>query len=187
MASLYLVLDLINDIVTGEGPLVAEIAQREVLSRSATAIAKARAAGVPVAYVRVGFSGEREAPRCSPLLKPLFDAGYLRLGTKGTEVHPEVAPRDGDIDLVKHRVGAFWGTDLDLILRAKGIDRINMSGVSTTYAVSSTAREAHDRDIEVVLIEDACAAPSQAEHDAVIEALKGLCPVITTSDAVEFA
>ncbi|PEQ11350.1 hypothetical protein B2G71_17505 [Novosphingobium sp. PC22D] len=187
MSSLYLVLDLINDLVTGEGALVKEIERRAVLARSADAIAKARAAGVPVGYVRVGFSGTREAPRCSPLLKPLHDAGYLRLGTTGTEVHPMVAPRPGDLDIVKHRVGAFWGTALDLILRAKGIDKLYVSGVSTTYAVSSTVREAHDRDLEIVLLEDCCAAGSQDEHDGVIEALRALSGTITTSDSVEFA
>ncbi len=187
MASLYLVLDLINDLVTGDGHLVAEIERREVLARSAAAIAKARAAGVAIGYVRVGFESERDRPRCSPLLAPLYDAGYLRLGSKGTEVHLAVAPQEGDLDIVKNRVGAFWGTRLDMILRSKGIDRLYVSGVSTTYAVSSTVREAHDRDLDIVIIEDACAAVSQSEHEAVIAALRPLAGTITTSDAVEFS
>lgn len=186
MASLYLVLDLINDIVGGGSPVAAEVARRGVLARTAEAAAKARAAGVPVAYVRVGFTGEREKPRCSPFLGPFYDAGYLRLGGPGTAVHMDVAPQPGDLDIVKHRVSAFWGTPLDLILRARGIDKLYVSGVSTTYAVSSTVRDAHDRDLEVILIEDACAAGDAAEHDAQVAALAPLCGSITSSADIVF-
>ncbi|MET0192895.1 MAG: cysteine hydrolase [Hyphomicrobiaceae bacterium] len=187
MSSLYLVLDLINDIVTGTSPLVAEVERRGVLARSAEAIAKARAAGVPIAYVRVGFSGEQDRPRCSPFLRPFYDAGYLQLGARGTQVHAAVTPQPGDLDIVKHRVSAFWGTELDMILRARGIDKIYVSGVSTTYAVSSTVREAHDRDLDIVLIEDLCAAGSLAEHEAAIAALSPLCGTVTGSAEVVFA
>jgi nicotinamidase-related amidase len=187
MPSLYLVLDLINDIVSGEGHVADEINRRSVLARSADAIAKARAAGVPVAYVRVGFTGEQDKPRCSPFLRPFYDAGYLRLDGAGTQVHPDVAPLAGDLNIIKHRVSAFWGTELDLILRSRGIDKLYVSGVSTTYAVSSTVREAHDRDLEIVLIEDACAAGSQAEHEAVLAALSPLCGTVTSSAEVVFA
>jgi len=187
MASLYLVLDLINDIVTGESGLVQQVGERRLLENTAAAIAKARAAGVAVGYVRVGFESERDAPRVSPFLKPFYDAGYLRLGTPGTAVHPAVAPQDGDLDIVKNRVGAFWGTKLDMILRARGIDKLYVSGVSTTYAVSSTVREAHDRDLEVVLLEDCCAAHGAEEHSAVIAALTPLCVEVTSSEAVIFA
>ncbi len=192
MPSLYLVLDLINDLVapegpSGEEPLGREIRRREVLGRSAAAIARARAAGVPIAYVRVGFTpGDREKPRHSPLLAPLHQYGAIALGAWGTEVHPSVAPQPGDFDIVKHRVSAFYQTDLDLLLRAQGIDKLYVSGVSTSYAVSSTVREAHDRDLEIVLIEDCCAAGSAEEHAMVINVLTPLVSEVTTSDAVVF-
>lgn len=186
MASLYLVLDLINDIVTGQGAVAGEAQRRGVLAHTATAIAKARAAGVAIGYVRVGFGGEQDKPRCSPFLGPFYDAGYLRLDGTGTQVHPEVAPQPDDLDIVKHRVSAFWGTTLDLILRSRGIDRLYVSGVSTTYAVSSTVREAHDRDLEIVLIEDACAAGDQDEHEASVASLKALCVSVTSSGEVDF-
>lgn len=186
MASLYLVLDLINDIVGGGSPVAMEVARRDVLTRTSEALAKARVAGVPVAYVRVGFSGEQDKPRCSPFLTPFYQAGYLRLDGPGTQVHPRVAPLPGDLDIVKHRVSAFWGTPLDLILRSRGIDKLYVSGVSTTYAVSSTVREAHDRDLEIVLIEDACAAGDLPEHDAAVSSLAPLCGTVTTSAEVIF-
>lgn len=192
MSSMLLVLDLINDLVSADGPnagqpLGREIVRRNVLANSATAIDKARQAGVAIVYVRVGFTpGDREKPRHSPFLSGFHAAGLIALGQPGTEVHPAVAPQPGDIDLVKHRVSPFYGTDLDLLIRAHGVSKLYVLGVSTSYAVSTAVRDAHDRDLEIVLIEDCCAAGSQEEHDGEVDILSALCGTVTTSDAVTF-
>jgi nicotinamidase-related amidase len=142
-----------------------QVKERSVLGNTARAITAARAAGAKVGYVRVGFSPDyREAPAASPIFSGARKNGIFQLGTKGTEVHPALAPADGDFDVVKHRVSPFYGTSLEPILRAHSIERIVLCGVSTNGVVHSGAREAHDRDYEVVILEDCCAGVTPDEH-----------------------
>lgn len=167
--TLFLVMDMMNDLVAEDGfnaqTYGVQVKQRNVLENTAKAIAAARAAGAKVGYVRVGFSPDyREAPAASPIFSGARKNGIFQLGTWGTEVHPALAPTEGDFDIVKHRVSPFYGTSLEPILRAHGIERIVMCGVSTNGVVHSGAREAHDRDYEVVILEDCCAGVTADEH-----------------------
>ena len=167
--TLFLVMDMMNDIVAEDGFNKAtygvQVKERGVLANTAKAIAAARAAGAKVGYVRVGFSADyRECPPASPIFSGARNNGIFKLGTWGTEVHPAVAPQDGDFDVVKHRVSPFYGTSLEPILRAQGIERLVLCGVSTNGVVHSGAREAHDRDYEVVILEDCCAGVTPDEH-----------------------
>lgn len=167
--TLFLLMDMMNDLVAEDGFNAAtygvQVRERKVLENTARAIAAARAAGARVGYVRVGFSPDyREAPAASPIFSGARKNGIFQLGTKGTEVHPAIAPQEGDFDIIKHRVSPFYGTSLEPILRANGIERIVMCGVSTNGVVHSGAREAHDRDYEVVILEDCCAGVTPEEH-----------------------
>ncbi|MCC7487476.1 MAG: cysteine hydrolase [Burkholderiales bacterium] len=188
-ASIYLVLDMINDLVHEDGPNGKKgygpvLARRGTVARTAEALARARAAGVMIGYVRVGFSPDyRECPPASRLFQGARQAGLFQLGTWGTEVHPALAPRAGDHDIVKHRVSPFYATSLEAILGATGIRRIFVSGVSTSGAVLSAAKEGHDRDYEMVVLEDCCAALTDAQHVAVIEQMQRIALVTTSRDA----
>ena len=87
--------------------------------------AKARAAGVKIAYVRVGFSPDyRECPPNSPVFGGAKKNGLFKLGAWGTEIHPEIAPQPQDFMITKHRVSPYYATPLEAILRAKGIAEI---------------------------------------------------------------
>ncbi|MCW1427520.1 cysteine hydrolase family protein [Novosphingobium sp. JCM 18896] len=167
--TIFLVMDMMNDLVAEDGfnaqTYGIQVKQRKVLENTAKAIAAARAAGALIGYVRVGFSADyREAPAASPIFSGARKNGIFQLGTKGTEVHPALAPAPQDFDVVKHRVSPFYGTSLEPILRAQGVERIVMCGVSTNGVVHSGAREAHDRDYEVVVLEDCCAGVTPDEH-----------------------
>jgi nicotinamidase-related amidase len=92
MSSLYLVIDLIHDLLAHE-PMKEQIARRHILENCTLVLAKARAAGVPVAYVRVAFTGDFvEAPAASSLFSGFKGSGLLRLGSAGVAVHPALAP-----------------------------------------------------------------------------------------------
>jgi nicotinamidase-related amidase len=192
MRSIYLVLDMENDLIaedgpSGKGPLGQQVRERGIIGKTAAAIAKARAAGVPIGYVRVGFSPDyREAPSTSAIFSGAKQHGLFKLGTRGTEVHAELAPQPGDFDIVKHRVSPFYGTNLEPVLRAHGIQRIFCSGVSTVAVVQGTVRDGHDRDYVMTVLEDCCASPTAEDHEAAIRVLQRFA-TFTASDAVDFA
>lgn len=190
--AIYLVGDMINDLVHEDGPNGKKgygpiLARRNVIANTAEAIRKARAAGVLIGYVRVGFSeGYAECPPKSRIFQDAKKAGLFKLGTWGTEVHPALAPQPGDYDIVKHRVSPFYGTRLEPILRANGIGRIYISGVSTSGVVLSGAKEGHDRDYEMFVLEDCCAALTDEQHNAVIEQMNRMTTILSSKD-VTFA
>lgn len=189
--AMLLVLDMINDLVHEDGPNGAkgygpELARRNTIANAAVAISAARAAAVPVAYVRVGFSPDyRECPPHSRVFQGARKAGLFKLTEWGTEVHPRLAPQPGDFDIVKHRVSPFYATPLEAILRAHDIRTLYLFGVSTSGAVLSAAKDGHDRDYGIVVIEDCCCAASEAQHRAVIEQMNRLA-TITTSAQIDF-
>jgi len=188
MKSIYLVLDMENDLVAEDGPngrspLGAEVQGRGILPKTAAAIAKARAAGVMIGYVRVGFSPDyRECPSTSVIFSGAKQHGLFKLGSWGTEVHASLKPQEGDFDIVKHRVSPFYGTNLEPILRAHGIERIVMSGVSTVAVVQAGVRDGHDRDYRCVVLEDCCAAASAAAHQAGIATLDRFAEITSSAE-----
>ena len=192
MNSIYLVLDMINDLVHEDGPNGKKgygpiLARRNTIANTAEALRKARAAGIRIGYVRVGFSPDyRECPPTSKIFQGAKRAGLFRLGTWGTEVHPALKPEAGDYDIVKHRVSPFYATSLEAILGANGVRRLYTSGVSTSGAVLSLAKEGHDRDYEIIVLEDCCAALTDEQHASVIEQMQRIA-TITTSKDVTFA
>jgi nicotinamidase-related amidase len=105
----------------------------------------------------------------------------FKLGGWGTAVHPALAPQPGDHDIVKHRVSPFYATPLEAILRANGIRRLYVSGVSTSGAVLSAAKDGHDRDYEVYVLDDCCCALSEEQHQAVIDQMKRMTTIVTAS------
>jgi nicotinamidase-related amidase len=191
MRSIYLVLDMENDLVAedgpnGKGPLGEQVRSRGIIPRTGKAIAKARAAGVPIGYVRVGFSPDyRECPTTSAIFSGARQHGLFKLGEWGTAVHDALKPEPEDFDIVKHRVSPFYGTNLEPILRAHKIERIICSGVSTVAVVQAAVREAHDRDYVVTVLEDCCACPKASDHEAAIAVLQRFA-TFTTSEAIDF-
>ena len=87
-----------------------------------------------------------------------------------------------DFDIVKHRVSPFHGTNLEVILRTHGIQRIYCSGISTNAVVQAAVREGHDRDYEMVLLEDCCCALSAEEHEGAMKFLQRFCKITSLRD-----
>jgi nicotinamidase-related amidase len=184
--AMYLVCDMINDLVHEDGPnkktYGPELARRKTIANTAEALRKARAVGAKIGYVRVGFSSDyRECPPNSRIFQGAKKAGMFKLGTWGTEVHPALAPQAGDFDIVKHRVSPFYATTLEAVLRANQIRRLYVSGVSSSGAVLSAAKDGHDRDYDVFVLDDCCCALSEEQHQAVIDQLKRMTTILTSS------
>lgn len=188
--SIYLVLDMENDLVHADGPngkaAYGEQARaRLVVENTRRALDKARAAGLRVGFVRVGFSPDyRECPANSPIFSAARKNGVFKLGEWGTQVHPDLGQQPGDFDIIKHRVSPFHGTDLEVILRTHGIRRIYCSGISTNAVVQAAVREGHDRDYEMVVLEDCCCGLSADEHAGAIKSFQRFCKITTSTEVV---
>ncbi len=188
--AIYLVLDMENDLIHADGPGAKgpygeQVRERGIIEKTRAAIDKARAAGIPIGFVRVGFSPDyRECPPNSPIFSGARKNGIFKLGGWGTEVHPDLGKREEDFDIVKHRVSPFYATQLEAVLRANGIKRIYCSGISTNAVVQATVREGHDRDYEMIVLEDCCCALSTEEHEIAMKSIQRFCTITNSRDVV---
>jgi nicotinamidase-related amidase len=79
---------------------------------------------------------------------------------------PELGVQEGDLIITKRQWGAFYGTDLELHLRRRGIRTVILTGIATHIGVESTARDAYERGFEQIFVEDATASPNEEAHKA---------------------
>ena len=143
--------------------------QEALLKRAAGVLSKARGAGLKIIYIVVNF--RQGYPEISPRnvnFNAIKQTGRF-IAEAGTEVHPAVAPQAGDIVVVKHRVGAFSGTDLDMILRANDIETMVMFGIATSGVVLSTLRHAADADYRLMVLQDCCSDRDAEVHRVLVE------------------
>jgi nicotinamidase-related amidase len=129
----------------------------EYLPRLRRAIAHARANDVLVGYVVVGFRpGHPEISPANARFGQMIGTDAFTPADPGAEIHPDVAPVDGDLLFTKKRVSAFAGTDLDLVLRSSGVDGLVLTGIATSGVVLSTLRQAADLDYRLTVLADGC-------------------------------
>lgn len=136
-----------------------------VVPNVAKAIASARSAGIPVIYVVVGF--RPGAPEISPNNKGFMAGRQLFDNVDAQEflqVHPDLKPLAGEPVVVKRRVSAFTGSDLEVLLRAWNIRHIVLAGIATGGVVLSTVREAADKDYRITVLADCCADRDEEVH-----------------------
>jgi len=151
------------------GKFMAPADSAAVLSVLPKLLAAARFADMLVIYVVVSFRpGYPEVSPRNPIFSVLAQNGLLQAGSPGTQIHPAVAPIEREPVVIKHRVGAFGGTDLQTILQSKAIDTLVLAGVATSGVVLSTLRQAFDLDYRISVAGDCCADPDREAHDMLL-------------------
>lgn len=148
--------------------------------------------GSPVVFTAVGTE-IRDGSDLACWARALDDAGMNLLGTRihppvgdpSWQIDPALEPRKEEIVLNKRSAGTFATTDLAELLRSRGVDRVVITGVVTDVCVSTTAREAADRNFKVVVVSDACTTFSEHLHQANLETLHVFGWVRTTDDVIQ--
>jgi nicotinamidase-related amidase len=150
-------------------------------------IAHSRKVRASILHVKVGFRpgfpeiSERNrflaAMKANPQHRQIFEG---ELGA----IHPAIAPEPDEVVITKHRVSAFHGTDLSVVLRSIGIDTLVLFGIATGGVVLSTALEAIDLDYHVLVVRDCCADLDAHVHSCVLDRL--LSPRAAVLTAAEF-
>jgi nicotinamidase-related amidase len=133
-----------------------------VIANCARLLSAARAAGAQPILVHVGGS-----PDGADRLKPNSDQpmrGSGPLPPDWSELIPELDRQPADIVILKRQWGAFYGTDLDLQLRRRGLATIVICGIATEFGVESTARDAYERGYDLIFAEDAMTGQSAESH-----------------------
>jgi nicotinamidase-related amidase len=164
--------------------------QPDFLSRVAGVLTEARARAMTVIHVQVGFRpgfpevSERNqlfgAIKTNPQWQQVFQ------GSAGA-IHPDVAPIGNEIVVTKHRVNAFHGTDLEMILRAKEIDTLVLFGIATSGVVLSTLLDASDADYRLLVVKDCCFDNEADVHACLIEKVFPRRATVLSSDELREA
>lgn len=157
----------------------------EFLKRASDVLAAARKAGMTVIHVQVGFRpGLPEVSSRNKLfaaLKANVQHQQLFQGAAGA-IHPALGPEAEDIVVTKHRVSAFTGTDLEMLLRANEIETLVLFGIATSGVVLSTLLQAFDSDFKTVVISDCCADRDMEIHNVLLSRLFAQRGDVLTAD-----
>ncbi len=161
-----------NDFTSPGGALHDAVAKSieatDMLNNAAAVLAAAREAGATVIHSPISFAAGYNEITAHPygILKGVVDSSAFVKGEWGAEIDDSFAPADGDIVIEgKRGLDAFGSTNLDFILRSKGINTLVLTGFLTNCCVESTMRTAYERGYNVVTITDAVAATSVEEGE----------------------
>jgi nicotinamidase-related amidase len=126
--------------------------------------------------------GYVDQPKRSPVFDRAQELGAVELDAPATAFNPDLDDSQTDLVITKPRVAGLYDTRLGETLRARRVERLTIVGVSSSLTAQSTAREAHDRDFEVYILEDTCATVDRAEHESSMAMLKAVAKVIHLQD-----
>lgn len=148
----------------------------------------ARRRGVPVIWTKMLFApdysdGGLLIARIRPNLKRI---GALRRGDPDSEFSKLVTVESGDTVIEKSRYSALYGTSLEVQLRSRGIGRVIVAGTTTSMCVDTTVRDLGQRDMEVLVVRDACADFDMNRHEAALAAMEfGFARIISEDEGID--
>jgi nicotinamidase-related amidase len=151
----------------------------EYLAKVRVAVDGAHKHQIPVIFVVVGF--RPGLPEISGKNKA-FSSIPASATAQMIDPKPVILPIEGDLVVTKRRVSAFTGSDLEVVLRAKGIDHLVLCGISTSGVVLSTTREAADKDYHLTILSDLCFDFDPEVHAVLLEKLFPRQATVQTSE-----
>lgn len=173
--SAVLILDMQNDFCSPDGAFAQrglDISQaRAIIPTINKVMSGARMAGIPIIVIRNRRGPTTRWAALENVSRLRYGSNWIPMfveGTWGAELVDDLDTAPGDILLDKNRYGSFTGTNLDIILHNFGVENLVVTGGATNVCVDSTVREGFMLGYNIVLVEDACAATSQAFHDGTL-------------------
>jgi nicotinamidase-related amidase len=162
-----LVIDMIEDFVREGGALYCGPSMARILPVIQHELDRARSSSEPIVYLAdEHLPDDAEFAQFPP---------HAIAGTKGAQIVPELAPHDGDIVIPKRRYSGFFGTDLDITLRERGVDTVRLVGDCTNICVLYTAADARNLGYAVEVVRDGVTSfDLEAHTDALRELEKTL-------------
>jgi len=162
-----IVIDMIEDFAHEDGALYCGPSMARVTAVVRSELERARTAREPVLYLTDAHLPDDSEFRTFP--------PHAIVGTKGAQIVPELAPADDDVVIPKRRYSGFFGTDLDITLRERGVDTLRLVGDCTNICVLYTAADARNLGYAVEVVEEGVTSfDEQAHHDALRELEKTL-------------
>lgn len=165
-----------NDFTTEGGALHGAVAEvmdaTDMLAKTATLVAAARASGATIMHAPIAFAEGYHEISAHPygILKGVVDGNAFVKGSWGAAIVDDLAPQPGDIVVEgKRGLDTFASTNLDFILRSKGISTIVLGGFLTNCCVESTMRTGYENGYRVITLTDCVAATSTSEHENAIQ------------------
>lgn len=185
----FLSLHMENDVVTKGGRMAVQFPERLAAARTIeniqAALKASREKGMLIIYVVAGLRpGYPEMPeKLSPLASLVVKTGAMVRGTWGSEIREEVKPLKDEIIIYNFGPSAFWYTDLDMILRNRGITNLVLTGVATNFVVESTARDAVNKGYFFYILKDGCISLRDDMHNFTLTNVLPMLGVISDSKA----
>ena len=185
--SILVVVDMQNDFCHRDGAACKRGRDmafvQSMIPRLIRLVNRARTHGLPICFVRTSGNPWTNSPVWTEFKNPELLA--CAEGSWGAEFHEGLAPEPGDMVVTKHRYSAFIGTDLDMLLRARGINSLLVSGVGTGMCVFHTLTVGFMLDYYITLVEDCCATTYGPDaHDEAVALVKKHYGRVTSSDEI---
>jgi nicotinamidase-related amidase len=187
--SALLVLHYQNGIVKPEGVFAfsgtaAQVEKHVCLGKTAGLLEAARGAGIQVIYVNIAYRpGFPELKKPTyPLIESIQERNAFLRGSWDAAVPDEIAMQPEDIEVINFDSSAFSHTDLDAILRAKGIRTLYLAGIATNWVVESTTRYGAELGYDVTVLRDCCQGFTDEMHDFAMEKTLPYYATISTAD-----
>ena len=164
--------------------IVERYAQPADLRPLVAAVAAARVDQVAVIFVRVAFrAGYPDISPNNRSFAALRERGGMEETDPATQVWEGVAPQEGEVVVVKRRVGAFSGSGLDVVLRSMQIHHLVLAGIATSGVVLTTLRLAADLDYQLTVLQDGCLDNDPAVHRVLMQKVfPRQATVVSTAD-----
>lgn len=143
---------------------------KSVIANAAQLAESFRKNSMPVFLVRVSTSADGK-DRLNPIIDGENPWANRKMPADWSEIVPEMAQQGSDFIITKKQWGAFYGTELDLQLRRRGINTIVLCGIATSIGVESTARSAFEHGYQQIFVEDAMSSMSAEDHEHTIKAI----------------